>query len=109
FGELRRRQELLKEAGNLPNVAAYQTRREQGAALAPLPHLLVVIDEFSELLSARPDFAELFVTIGRIGRSIGVHLLLATQNLRWVASAAWSPTCRTESACAPSPKPRAAR
>lgn len=81
FGELRRRQELLKEAGNLPNVAAYQTRREQGAALAPLPHLLVVIDEFSELLSARPDFAELFVTIGRIGRSIGVHLLLATQKL----------------------------
>src|SRR5690606_12028146 len=81
FGELRRRQELLKEAGNLPNVAAYQTRREQGDALAPLPHLLVVIDEFSELLSARPDFAELFVTIGRIGRSIGVYLLLATQKL----------------------------
>jgi hypothetical protein len=42
---------------------------------------LVVIDEFSELLTAKPDFAELFVAIGRIGRSIGVHLLLATQRL----------------------------
>ncbi len=46
-----------------------------------MPHLLVVVDEFSELLGARPDLAELFVTIGRIGRSIGIHLLLATQRL----------------------------
>ena len=81
FGELRRRQELLRAAGHLPNVGAYQQRREAGEPLAPLPHLLVVIDEFSELLAAKPDFAELFVAIGRIGRSIGVHLLLATQRL----------------------------
>lgn len=81
FGELRRRQEVLKDAGHLPNVAAYQALRDSGQPLPPLPHLLVVIDEFSELLSARPDFAELFVAIGRIGRSIGVHLLLATQKL----------------------------
>jgi S-DNA-T family DNA segregation ATPase FtsK/SpoIIIE len=81
FGELRRRQELLRAAGNLPDVGAYQRLREAGARLVPLPHLLVVVDEFSELLAARPDFAELFVAIGRIGRSIGVHLLLATQRL----------------------------
>lgn len=81
FGELRRRQEVLKDAGHLPNVAAYQALREAGRPLEPLPHLLVVIDEFSELLRARPDFADLFMTIGRIGRSIGVHLLLATQKL----------------------------
>jgi S-DNA-T family DNA segregation ATPase FtsK/SpoIIIE len=81
FGEMRRRQELLKTAGNLPNVGAYQQLRDAGQPLAPLPHLLVVIDEFSELLAAKPDFAELFVAIGRIGRSIGVHLLLATQRL----------------------------
>ncbi len=81
YGEMRRRQEVLKAAGNLPNVTAYQDLRAAGAALAPLPHLLVVIDEFSELLAAKPDFAELFVAIGRIGRSIGVHLLLATQRL----------------------------
>ncbi len=81
YGEMQRRQELLKHAGNLPNVTAYQDRADSGQPLEPLPHLLVIIDEFSELLVAKPDFAELFVAIGRIGRSIGVHLLLATQKL----------------------------
>ncbi len=81
FGEMQRRQELLKLAGNLPNVTAYQDLIDSGQPLEPLPHLLVIIDEFSELLTAKPDFAELFVAIGRIGRSIGVHLLLATQKL----------------------------
>jgi S-DNA-T family DNA segregation ATPase FtsK/SpoIIIE len=46
-----------------------------------LPSLLVVCDEFSELLSAKPDFIDLFVQIGRLGRSLGVHLLLASQRL----------------------------
>ena len=81
FGEMQRRQEVLKAAGNLPNVTAYQDRIDAGDALEPLPHLLVIVDEFSELLTAKPDFAELFVAIGRIGRSIGVHLLLASQKL----------------------------
>jgi S-DNA-T family DNA segregation ATPase FtsK/SpoIIIE len=81
FGEIRRRQEVLRAAGHLPNVTAYHDLRDAGQPLPPLPHLLVVIDEFSELLTAKPDFAELFVAIGRIGRSIGVHLLLATQRL----------------------------
>ncbi|WP_026120509.1 type VII secretion protein EccCa [Nocardiopsis potens] len=82
YGELTRRQQLLKDAGNLPNLHAYEQERAGGRTdLEPLPHLLVIIDEFSELLTAHPDFAELFVAIGRIGRSIGVHLLLATQRL----------------------------
>lgn len=82
YGELTRRQQILKDAGNLPNLHAYEELRASGQAdLEPLPHLLVIIDEFSELLTAHPDFAELFVAIGRIGRSIGVHLLLATQRL----------------------------
>ena len=81
YGEMQRRQEILKKAGNLPNVTAYQERIDAGEDLPALPHLLVIVDEFSELLTAKPDFAELFVAIGRIGRSIGVHLLLATQKL----------------------------
>ncbi|MBE1458133.1 S-DNA-T family DNA segregation ATPase FtsK/SpoIIIE [Nocardiopsis terrae] len=81
FGELTRRQQALKDAGNLPNLHAYESARGRRPELEPLPHLLVIIDEFSELLTAHPDFAELFVAIGRIGRSIGVHLLLATQRL----------------------------
>ena len=81
YGEMQRRQEVLKAAGNLPNVTVYQDRIDAGEDLPPLPHLLVIVDEFSELLTAKPDFAELFVAIGRIGRSIGVHLLLASQKL----------------------------
>jgi DNA segregation ATPase FtsK/SpoIIIE, S-DNA-T family len=81
FGEMQRRQEILKAVGNLPNVTAYQDLIDSGEQLEPLPHLLVIVDEFSELLTAKPDFAELFVAIGRIGRSIGVHQLLASQKL----------------------------
>ncbi len=83
FGEMKRRQQLLADAGNLPNITEYNRRREAGdaACTAPLPNLFVVIDEFGELLTAKPDFIELFLAIGRIGRSIGVHLMLASQRL----------------------------
>ena len=83
FGEMRRRQQLLSDAGNLPNITEYNRRRDAGdqAAGAALPNLLVVVDEFGELLTAKPDFIELFLGIGRIGRSIGIHLLLASQRL----------------------------
>ncbi|ACU76707.1 cell divisionFtsK/SpoIIIE [Catenulispora acidiphila DSM 44928] len=80
-GELNRRQELLKRAGNVKNVHDYERARAGNADLVPLPSLLVVVDEFSELLTARPEFIEMFLQIGRIGRSLGVHLLLASQRL----------------------------
>ena len=80
-GELTRRQELLRAAGNMANVGEYRKTRAAGAVLDPLPALFIVVDEFSELLSQHPDFAELFVAIGRLGRSLGVHLLLASQRL----------------------------
>ena len=80
-GEMQRRQERLRAAGNLANVTEYERARENGAPLDPLPTLFVVVDEFSELLSQKPDFAELFVAIGRLGRSLQMHLLLASQRL----------------------------
>ncbi|WP_188191144.1 type VII secretion protein EccCa [Nonomuraea sp. SYSU D8015] len=80
-GEMVRRQELLRAAGNYASLRDYERAREQGAELAPLPTLFVVLDEFSELLSAKPEFIDLFVMIGRLGRSLGVHLLLASQRL----------------------------
>jgi DNA segregation ATPase FtsK/SpoIIIE, S-DNA-T family len=80
-GEVVRRQELLRAAGNYASVRDYEKARDQGADLVPLPSLLVIIDEFSELLSSRPDFIDLFVMIGRLGRSLGIHLLLASQRL----------------------------
>lgn len=80
-GEMVRRQELLRSAGNYASLRDYERAREQGVDLAPMPTLFVVLDEFSELLSAKPEFIELFVMIGRLGRSLGVHLLLASQRL----------------------------
>ncbi|XVV12428.1 type VII secretion protein EccCa [Actinoplanes sp. CA-131856] len=80
-GEMVRRQEVLRKAGNYASLRDYEKARAGGAALPPLPSLLVICDEFSELLSAKPDFIDLFVQIGRLGRSLGVHLLLASQRL----------------------------
>ncbi|MEJ2869026.1 type VII secretion protein EccCa [Actinomycetospora sp. OC33-EN08] len=82
--ELRRREQLLRDAGNLTGIREHRRLRlagGDGPGVGPLPHLLVVVDEFSELLTAQPDFIELFVQVGRVGRSLGVHLLLATQRL----------------------------
>ena len=85
-GEIVRRQELLRAAGNCASLRDYTKARAEGAraeraALPPVPSLFVVLDEFSELLAAKPEFIDLFVTIGRVGRSLGVHLLLASQRL----------------------------
>src|SRR5271156_4254731 len=80
-GEMNRRQEALRLAGNLDGIAAYDRTRRAAAQLAPLPVLFIIVDEFSELLSQHPDFADVFVAIGRLGRSLGMHLLLASQRL----------------------------
>ncbi|OBB95152.1 type VII secretion protein EccCb [Mycobacterium sp. 852002-40037_SCH5390672] len=77
-GEMNRRQQLLRTAA-CASVAAYQ--RVRGVGAAPLPTLFIIVDEFSELLSQHPDFADMFVAIGRLGRSLGMHLLLASQRL----------------------------
>ncbi|PSR68425.1 cell division protein FtsK [Nocardia sp. MDA0666] len=80
-GEMARRQRVLRDAGNFANVADYERAREQGAQLAPLPTLLIILDEFAELLEQHPNFAKLFVAIGRLGRSLRIHLLLASQKV----------------------------
>ncbi|MFJ4184388.1 type VII secretion protein EccCa [Kitasatospora sp. NPDC089509] len=80
-GEMMRRQELLRSAGNYTSLLDYEAARASGVQLDPLPTLFVVVDEFSELLAAHRDFMELFIMIGRLGRSLGVHLLLASQRL----------------------------
>jgi ESX secretion system protein EccC len=83
FGELERRQRLLADHG-VDSARGYRAHRaaHPEAALPPLPSLVVIVDEFGELLDARPDFLDLFVSIGRVGRSLGVHLLLASQRLQ---------------------------
>lgn len=83
-GEITRRQELLRAApgGPYANVFDYEKARRGGRTdLAPLPALLIVADEFTEMLTAKPEFADTFAAIGRVGRSLQIHLLLATQRL----------------------------
>ncbi|MEW2520808.1 type VII secretion protein EccCa [Actinacidiphila alni] len=79
-GEMIRRQEVLRKAG-FSSLFDYEKARLGGAGLTPLPSLLIIVDEFSELLASKPEFVDLFVSVGRLGRSLGVHLLLASQRL----------------------------
>lgn len=86
-GEMDRRMEVLSQTNaklrnrDIKNREEYDAARLDGADIPPMPSLFIVVDEFSELLTARPEFIDLFIQIGRIGRSIGVHLLLASQRL----------------------------
>ncbi|NLU79863.1 type VII secretion protein EccCa [Micromonospora sp. HNM0581] len=79
-GEMTRRQEALRASG-YASLFDYEKARAAGVQLVPFPVLLIVVDEFSELLSSKSEFMDLFVSIGRLGRSLGVHLLLASQRL----------------------------
>lgn len=75
LGEMHRRQEKLRAAG-LTTAREFNARHP-----GEMPALFIVVDEFSELLHARPEFADVFAAIGRLGRSLGLHLLLASQRL----------------------------
>ncbi|WP_170936687.1 type VII secretion protein EssC [Paenibacillus aquistagni] len=78
--ELMRRQRLFSEFG-VNNIDKYQklyyTRRPEG--MPPIPHLVMIADEFAELKQDQPEFMKELVSTARVGRSLGVHLILATQ------------------------------
>ena len=80
-GELVRRQALFKSAGSVPDIRTYRQRCDTDPDLEQLPYLLLVVDEFAELLAHHPDFDAFFEQVARLGRALGVHLLLATQGL----------------------------
>jgi S-DNA-T family DNA segregation ATPase FtsK/SpoIIIE len=79
--EIRRREQLLRAAGT-PDLVSY---RRTGAGEV-LPRLVVVIDEFAALVTEQPDFLHALVGIAQRGRSLGVHLILATQRPTGVIS-----------------------
>lgn len=77
--ELRRRERILGEA-NVKKIAQYQALRAQNPSMfAPLPNLFIIIDEFAELAKEHPTFMDGLVSVVQKGRSLGVHLILATQ------------------------------
>lgn len=82
--ELNRRQEAFLKLGALTgesnlDIYKYQKLYRSGVTSEPMPHLFIISDEFAELKTQRPEFMEQLISIARIGRSLGVHLILATQ------------------------------
>ena len=108
FGEQQRRQSLLRAAGNVDDIGAYRALQASDPSLPPLPHLLLIVDEFGELLANRPEFIDLFLAIGRVGRSLGMHLLLSSQRLEEGRLRGLEDTFATGSAYGPT-RPRRAR
>lgn len=76
--ELERRQSLFNEYG-VNHINSYNKLFKSGEAKEPLPHLFLISDEFAELKKEQPDFMSELVSAARIGRSLGIHLILATQ------------------------------
>ncbi|WP_110112138.1 type VII secretion protein EssC [Bacillus sp. CGMCC 1.16541] len=76
--ELKRRQRLFDQY-EVNHIHDYADLYKQGVVSEPLPHLFLISDEFAELKSEEPEFIRELVSAARIGRSLGVHLILATQ------------------------------
>lgn len=82
--ELRRRQAIFNKARKVANegtmdIYKYQQLYRDKVVSEPVPHLFIISDEFAELKSQQPEFMEQLISAARIGRSLGVHLILATQ------------------------------
>ena len=82
--ELRRRQAIFNEARRISNegtmdIYKYQQLYRDKVVSEPVPHLFIISDEFAELKTQQPEFMDQLISTARIGRSLGVHLILATQ------------------------------
>lgn len=82
--ELKRRQAIFSSASEQVDISnidiyKYQKLYREGIVKEPLQHLFIISDEFAELKTQQPEFMEQLVSAARIGRSLGVHLILATQ------------------------------
>ena len=82
--ELRKRQVIFNKARDLTeestiDIYKYQRLYHDGIVKKPISHLFIICDEFAELKQQQPDFMDELISVARIGRSLGVHLILATQ------------------------------
>ena len=76
--ENRRRERIFGEYG-VKNIDEYTKLVKNREASEPIPHLLIIIDEFAELKREEPEFMRELISVAQVGRSLGVHLILATQ------------------------------
>ncbi len=82
--ELKRRQRVFLGAGKkygstVNDIYTYQRLCRKDGELEPMQHLFIISDEFAELKKQQPEFMDKLISAARIGRSLGVHLILATQ------------------------------
>ena len=82
--ELKRRQAVFAQVSKQVNVSnidinKYQKLYRDGVVSEPMQHLFIISDEFAELKQQQPEFMKELISAARIGRSLGVHLILATQ------------------------------
>jgi DNA segregation ATPase FtsK/SpoIIIE, S-DNA-T family len=88
--ELKKRQELFAQY-QVNHIDAYIKKYKKGETKIPLPHLILIVDEFAELKTDQPEFMKELISAARIGRSLGIHLILATQKPSGVVDAQiWS-------------------
>ena len=88
--ELVKRQEMFSAAG-VNHINDYIKLFKAGKVTKPMPHLIMIVDEFAELKAEYPDFMKELISAARIGRTLGVHLILATQKPAGVVDAQiWS-------------------
>lgn len=76
--ENERRQRLFNEC-RVNNIYEYLSLYRKGIVVDSLPHIFIIIDEFAELKREEPDFMKEIISVARIGRSLGIHLILSTQ------------------------------
>lgn len=76
--ELQKRQRFFADA-DVNHIDKYIKKYKAGEVVKPLPHLIIIVDEFAELKAEQPEFMKELISAARIGRSLGVHLILATQ------------------------------
>ena len=83
-GEIARRQRLFENAEDLATKAIFEYQKYQkqhpDKNLEPMPYLIVVVDEFAEFKNQFPDQMTEFISIARVGRSLGLYMVLATQS-----------------------------
>ena len=76
--ENRRRQRLFRKYGT-QNINEYIRLYQAGLVKEPLPHLIILIDEFAEMKREEPEFMQELISVAQVGRSLGLHLILSTQ------------------------------
>lgn len=82
--EIKSRQRIFNEAAaalgvDKLDINSYHKYYKGGRLDTPLPHLVIIIDEFAQLKTQQPDFLAQLINVAQVGRSLGIHLILATQ------------------------------